>query len=126
MDDSARRRHRLRNLLQSILLLGGMVGLLTLCAWVVFGAEGALWALGGWVLALILSPRVSPALVLRLYRARRLGPLDRLRQLTIGPGLAIGDGAQRPPDIMLKGRALGFSQDLIRLALGLPAVGEAA
>lgn len=76
LEDSARRRHKLRNLLQSVLLLGGMVGLLTVCAWVIFGGEGALWALGGWILALILSPRVSPALVLRLYRARRLGPRD--------------------------------------------------
>ena len=76
LDRAARRRHKLRNLLQSALLLGGMLGLLSLCAWVVFGGEGALWALGGWLAALLLSPRVSPALVLRLYRGRRLRPRD--------------------------------------------------
>ncbi len=76
LDDAARRRHRLRNLLQSALLLGGMIGLLTLCAWLVFGPEGALWALGGWIFALLLSPRASPALVLRLYQGRQLRPRD--------------------------------------------------
>ena len=76
LDDAKRRRHRLRNLMQSALLLGGMIGLLSLCVWVVFGPEGALWALGGWVVALLLSPRASPTLVLRLYRGRRLTPRD--------------------------------------------------
>jgi heat shock protein HtpX len=76
LDESERRRHRLRNLVQSALLLGGMIGLLSLCVWVVFGPEGALWALGGWVVALLLSPRASPALVLRLYRGRQLTRRD--------------------------------------------------
>ena len=66
----------MRNLLQSALLLSGMLGLLSLCVWAVFGPEGALWALGGWVVALLLSPRASPALVLRMYRGRELGPGD--------------------------------------------------
>ncbi|UCH74480.1 MAG: M48 family metalloprotease [Rhodospirillales bacterium] len=76
LDHGQRRRHRLRNLLQSVLLLGGMVGLLSLCVWVVFGTEGMLWTFGGWVAALLLSPRASPALVLRLYRGRQLRPRD--------------------------------------------------
>ena len=76
LDGAERRRHRLRNLLQSAMLLGGMIGLLSLCVWVVFGPEGALWAVGGWVIALLLSPRASPALVLRLYRGRQLRPRD--------------------------------------------------
>lgn len=74
LDDAQRRRHRLRNVLQSVLLLGGMIAVLSLCVWLVFGPEGALWALGGWVIALLLSPRASPGLVLRLYRGR---PIQR-------------------------------------------------
>ena len=74
LDTAARRRHRLRNLLQSLLLLGGMVGLFTLCAWVLFGGAAALWALGGWLLALLMAPRASPRMVLRLYGA---SPLTR-------------------------------------------------
>lgn len=70
----ARRRHRLLNLVQSVLLLGGMLGLLTLIAWVLFGGAAALWALAGWAVALMLSPRASPRFVLNLYGA---APLTR-------------------------------------------------
>jgi len=72
LDTAARRRHRLRNLAQSVLLLGGMLALLTLCAWVLFGGAAALWALAGWGIALLIGPRASPRLVLRLYGASRL------------------------------------------------------
>ena len=74
LDNAARRGHRRRNLLQSVLLLGGMVGLLTLCAWVLFGGSAALWALAGWLIALLVSPRASPRVVLRLYGASQLTP----------------------------------------------------
>ncbi len=76
LDESARRRHRLRNLLQSALLLGGMLALLVFCVWILFGGDVALWALLGWAVALFFSPRVSPALVLGLYRAKRLSADD--------------------------------------------------
>jgi heat shock protein HtpX len=89
LDAHQQRRHKLRNLAQSAILLGGMVGLLALCGWVLFGPDGLLgMALGG-ALALAFSPNVSPRLVLRLYRARELAPpelpevfavLDRLTQ----------------------------------------------
>lgn len=71
-DHRTRREHRLRNLLQSVLLLGGMLGLLTLCAWVLFGGTAAVWALAGWAVALLLSPRAAPRFVLGLYGATRL------------------------------------------------------
>lgn len=70
------RRHKRRNLIQSALLLGGMVGLLSACGWIVAGAEGVLWSLLAGTLSLLLSPRLSPRLVLRLYRARPLAPWD--------------------------------------------------
>jgi heat shock protein HtpX len=89
LDAHQQRRHKLRNLAQSAILLGGMVGLLALCGWALFGPDGVLgMALGG-ALALAFSPKVSPRLVLRLYRARELAPpelpevfavLDRLSQ----------------------------------------------
>lgn len=74
LDADARRRHRSRNLLQSALLLGGMLGLLVVCAWVLFGGAAAIWAIAGWAVALLIGPRASPRLVLRLYNARRLTP----------------------------------------------------
>lgn len=72
LDAASRRRHRLRNFAQSLLLLSGMLGLLTLCAWVLFGGSAALWALAGWLVALLISPRASPRVVLRLYGASQL------------------------------------------------------
>jgi len=97
LDDAGRRRHRLRNLLQSVLLLVGMIGLLSLCAWVVFGPEGALWALGGWIVALLLSPRASPALVLRLYHGRQLRRRDFPQGFAILEQLARRAALDRTP-----------------------------
>jgi heat shock protein HtpX len=62
----------LLNLFQSVLLLGGMLALLTLCAWALFGGTAAIWALAGWAVALLISPRASPRFVLGLYGATRL------------------------------------------------------
>lgn len=72
LDADQQRRHKLRNFVQSAILLGGMVGILTLCGWVLFGADGILGMALGSAIALVFSPRVSPQLVLRLYRAREL------------------------------------------------------
>jgi heat shock protein HtpX len=74
LDDVRRRQHKLRNVAQSGILLGGMAGLVSLCAWSLVGLEGLVWILIGAVLGLILSPKVSPRLVLALYRGQELGP----------------------------------------------------
>ena len=74
LDEDARRRHKLRNLVQTGLLLAGMIGLLGLCVWLLFGGEGALWALLGAGIGLAFGPRVPHDLVLRLYRAQELRP----------------------------------------------------
>src|ERR687892_848897 len=74
LDASQQRRHKLRNFAQSAILLGGMVGLLALCGWVLFGPDGVVGMALGSALALAFSPRISPGLVLRLYRARELTP----------------------------------------------------
>lgn len=76
LNQTERRRHKLRNLAQSVLLLCGMLGLLVACMWLLFGEVGALWGLIGWGIALLFGPRVSPRLVLGLYRAEQLGPHD--------------------------------------------------
>jgi heat shock protein HtpX len=70
LDRTQQRRHKLRNLVQTALLLGGMVLLLSVCAWSVAGVEGIFWAVAGGALALTFGSRVSPRLVLAMYRAR--------------------------------------------------------
>jgi heat shock protein HtpX len=74
LDAAERRRHKLRNLLQSALLLGGMVALLTVCGWLLFGPDGVLGMAMGAALALIFGPRISPHMVLRLYAACEIAP----------------------------------------------------
>lgn len=73
LDAASLKRHRLNNLLHSFLLLGGMLFLLCLLGWMLFGKEGVLWSFFLGVFILVLSPSVSPRAILRLYGARRLG-----------------------------------------------------
>lgn len=74
LDEAARRRHTRRNMLHTGALLLAGVGLLALTAWSVFGIEGLIWAAIAGGVSLFLSLRVTPELVLRLFRARPLPP----------------------------------------------------
>jgi hypothetical protein len=119
LDARQRRRHKLRNLAQSAILLGGMVGLLALCGWVLFGPDGLLGMALGSALALTFSPKISPRLVLRLYRARELTPpelpelfavLDRLTQRA---GLRRRPRLYYVPSRMLNAFAVGERDDAV-------------
>ena len=69
------RDHRLRNLTQSILLVGGMAVLMSLCAWLIWSWMGIFWVLVAASFMLFLGQRaVPPELVMRLYRAQPLDP----------------------------------------------------
>lgn len=74
INQSIRRRAKWRNFANTWLIVAGLVALLMLSAWLLFGLTGIIWsaALGGFVL--IAGPRFSPAMVLRLYNA---SPLNR-------------------------------------------------
>jgi heat shock protein HtpX len=71
-----RRRHKLRNLLHSVLLLLGMTAILAVCAIAIWGPDGLLAALLAATLSLLLAPAVSPDWVMRLYGAQQLQPHD--------------------------------------------------
>jgi heat shock protein HtpX len=64
----------MHNLLQSALLLGGMGGLLAALGWLMAEGEGVIWTLLLGLAVLVFSPRLSPAMVLRLYGAHPLDP----------------------------------------------------
>jgi heat shock protein HtpX len=72
LNETAQRRQQRRNLVQGVLLLGGMVLTLGLLAWLLFGGEGLLWAVVLSAGGLLLRPRMRPEWVLRMYRARPL------------------------------------------------------
>jgi heat shock protein HtpX len=71
-----RRRHKLLNIVQSLLLLGGMLAILATCAWTIWGGQGVLWALLAGGLGLLLTPSVAPDWIMRVYRARPVRPSD--------------------------------------------------
>jgi heat shock protein HtpX len=119
LDARQRRRHKLRNLVQSAILLGGMVGLLALCGWVLFGPDGLLGMALGSALALAFSPKISPGLVLRLYRARELAPPELPEVFAVLDRLAGRAGLRHRPKLyyipsrMLNAFAVGERDDAV-------------
>lgn len=117
LDESERRRHKLRNAVQSALLLGGMIALLGLCGWILFGPDGLVGMALGTALALLFSPHLSPHMVLRLYRARELGPRDLPEVSDAVARLADRAGLERRPRLyyvpstMLNAFAVGERND---------------
>lgn len=117
LDPEAQRRHKLKNLIQSLLLLGGMGGLFALCGWLLLGFEGLVWIVGGAALGLAFSPRLSPRMILSLYRARELPPALFPEGHEVVRRLAARAGLERPPRLyylpsrMLNAFAVGNRSD---------------
>jgi heat shock protein HtpX len=94
LNEQERRRHKLRNVLQSAVLLGGMALILAFCGWVLVGPEGMVGIGLGAALGLLFSPRISPAMILRMYSASELRPaqlpavFEAVERLTARAGLA--------------------------------------
>ncbi|HLS68836.1 MAG TPA: zinc metalloprotease HtpX [Kiloniellales bacterium] len=72
LNERQRRRHRRRNLLQSLLLLIAMGLLLIFCAFLLLGPTASLWAALGWLLAVVVGPRMEPAAALTMVGAQPL------------------------------------------------------
>jgi heat shock protein HtpX len=117
LDRAQQRRHRLRNFLQTLLLLAGMLLLLGVCAWSVAGADGVIWAVIGGAVALLISPRLSPRFILAMYGATPI-PRHALPDLYRVLG-AIAERADLPavprlyyvPSAMLNAFAVGRRDD---------------
>jgi heat shock protein HtpX len=117
-----RRRHKVLNLLHSLLLLAGMLAILGLCAWTVWGGEGLLWAVFCGGLGLLLTPTMAPEWIMRMYRAVPLGPRDApdlhrlLQQLAARAGLATAPRLYYVPSRLLNAFAVG-SRDAAAIAV---------
>ena len=81
LDEAERRRHKIRNVVHSILLLGGIIVLLALCGWVLFGVALVIVGLPLWLSGaggvpllliplLVFAPQITTLLQLALSRAR--------------------------------------------------------
>ncbi|RIA47544.1 zinc metalloprotease HtpX [Dichotomicrobium thermohalophilum] len=65
---------KLRNLLHSIVLVGGIAALTALCAYLLFGGAGVVWTFVSVAIVLLLGPRVAPEAIMRMYNAQRVPP----------------------------------------------------
>lgn len=117
LDPRTRRRYQVRNAAQGVLLLGGMVLVLGVLAWVLFGAAGLVWVLAGGGMLAALQPRVPPHWVLSMYRARPLSPaaapeLHRyVRVLADRAGLPVAPTLYSVPSPMANAFAVGGRDD---------------
>ncbi len=66
-------RHRLRNWLQSLLLIAGLLWILATSARLILGLD-PFWTVAMLLALMLLAPQASPALMLRMFRARELPP----------------------------------------------------
>lgn len=117
LNEAERRRHKIRNLVQSVVLLGGMALVLAFCGWVVFGPEGMIGLGLGAALALFFSPQISPRMVLRMYSASELRPAQLPAVFQVVERLSERAGLPRPPRLfyvrstMLNAFAVGGRDD---------------
>ncbi len=97
LDPETLRRHRLGNLLQSLVLIAGMALLLAACGWIVAGWHGVAVAAGLGALSLAISGRLSSGLMLRMFRARPLARRDLPEVFDAVAILAQRAGLEPPP-----------------------------
>jgi heat shock protein HtpX len=76
LDAEAQREHARRNLLHTVALISGLGGLLAVSALLIWGWLGVAGAAIMTLLAAVGGQRVPPELVMRLYRARPVDPLQ--------------------------------------------------
>jgi heat shock protein HtpX len=93
--------HRTRNRLHALVLLLGMAMLLGLLGGLLGGTVGAVWALALAGALLALSPRIAPALLLRLYGGRPIQPFEAPGLLQAVAELAARAGLPQPPALFL-------------------------
>ncbi|MCS6879058.1 MAG: zinc metalloprotease HtpX [Geminicoccaceae bacterium] len=93
LSERQRRRHKLRNLAQSALLVAAMLLILGLCAYLLWGWSGVFWTLVWAGLSLLFMPSVAPEWVMRAYGAVPIRPAEfpegyeLLRRLSARAGL---------------------------------------
>ena len=92
-------RHRLQNGVQALLLLAGMALLLGAIGWFVAGTAGVAGVLLVGSAFLLVSPRISPRFVLRMYSARPLAPAEAPELFRIVLGLSHRAGLPRVPQL---------------------------
>ncbi len=92
-------RSRFPLLFQPLVIIAGMAGLFGLLGWLLFGWAGLFWSVGFSAFLFITTPKVSPWMVLRMYRARRLSMEDAPGLLELAHGLSRRAGLASAPQL---------------------------
>lgn len=66
--------HRRRNVVHSILLIGGIGLVLAVATTLLWGPAGILTSIAVVLILVVLAPRLPPAAIMQLYRARKVAP----------------------------------------------------
>ncbi len=70
LNENNRVAHKRRNLFHSVMLVGSLALLMGISAWLLWGSTGVIGAIVAVASALAFGPKVSPELVMKLYRAQ--------------------------------------------------------
>ncbi len=66
--------HKIRNIAHSVLLIFGIGVIMMVCAWLLWGLTGIIVAAISVFILFLFGPRISPEMVMRMYKAR---PIDQ-------------------------------------------------
>jgi heat shock protein HtpX len=74
LDENRRREHKLRNDMQSVLLVAGLGLVTAFSVWLLWSWVGVLVTIAWFAALFFFAPRMPPEIVMRMYRARRIDP----------------------------------------------------
>lgn len=95
------RRRATGNRLHTLGVIAAMLGMTALLGHILAGPEGLVWAVVLALATLFVSPRLSPGMVLRFYRARPLGHVAAPRLNALAVELAREAGLRTAPRLYL-------------------------
>jgi len=90
-----------RNVVQSLILIGGIGLIMAVCAWLLWGKSGIVWAFVLIGMLLLLSPRIGPEIIMRMYGARRVPPGQGEPVLRVVEQLSQRAGLPAPPELFV-------------------------
>jgi len=117
LNPDAQRAHEWRNTLHTWLMVAGSAALMAVIAWLIFGTTGIIWAALLTAFGLWQASRISPKMVLKLYKARPLGETHVpqlhkvIRELTARADLPTVPQLYYVPSKMMNAFAVGKPED---------------
>jgi heat shock protein HtpX len=91
----------IRNIFHSIILIGGIALLATVSAFLLFGWVGVVWTFLGVGALILISPRIAPQAIMRMYQARPIDPESGARVTKLVKALAHRAGLSRVPSVFV-------------------------